>query len=262
MLKPALAAAVLGLAACASTAPTPPPAPVRFLLTFDDGPAPTTGRVLDTLAANPVQPGIKAIFFVQTRAPEAGGCEAGRALMRRTHAEGHVLAVHTGTTSHVRHPVLSREELEQSLRTAEQDIDAIAGVPPRFVRPPYWYYDEGALASYARVHLAMLLTDVSARDGATVLGVDVWPGKRLLIRAQLELLRRQWLAGELPRLDGATPVVTAFHDTNPATAAGLAWYLQMLVEEARAAGLTLAERPFYDRSEELERAAALRARRL
>jgi hypothetical protein len=39
-------------------------------------------------------------------------------------------------------------------------------------------------------------------------------------------------------------------------------YLQMLVEESRAAGLSLAKRPYYDRREDLERAATLRARQL
>src|SRR3546814_6572893 len=45
--------------------------PIRFLLTFDDGPSassfwnPSMG-VLDALAQNPVQPGIKAIFFVRS----------------------------------------------------------------------------------------------------------------------------------------------------------------------------------------------------
>ncbi|HKU47661.1 MAG TPA: polysaccharide deacetylase family protein, partial [Burkholderiales bacterium] len=68
MSRPFLAAAALAaLAACAGV--ETPPAPVRFLLTFDDGPAPSTAQVLQTLAANPVQPGIKAVFFVQTRAP-------------------------------------------------------------------------------------------------------------------------------------------------------------------------------------------------
>lgn len=263
MLQRALAAAALAcLAACGTVEPVRPLAPIRFALSFDDGPAPSTVRVLDTLAANPVQPGIKAIFFVQTRLPEAGGCESGREIMRRSHAEGHILAVHTGTPGHIRHPLLSPEELEQSLKLAEADIAAITGAPPRFVRPPYWYYDETSLEAYTRVHLSMLLTDVSARDGAAVLGVDVWPGKRLLIRAQLELIRWQWLAGELPEADGATPIVFAFHDANESTAANLVWYLQMLVEEARAAGLALAERPFYDRSADLERAAVLRARRL
>jgi peptidoglycan/xylan/chitin deacetylase (PgdA/CDA1 family) len=252
--------ALLALAACASAERTAPATiPIRFVLSFDDGPAPSTAKVLDALAANPVQPGVKAIFFVQTR---VSGVE-GQEMMRRTHAEGHVLAVHTGTAQgHVSHMALSREELEASLRQAQADIAGIAGAAPRFVRPPFWFYDDQALACYARVHLAMLLTDINALDGV-VLGVNLVPGKRFLIRAQLERIKREWQEGAPPpMLDGATPVVATFHDVNTSTAGNLAEYLQLLVEESRAAGLTLDRRPFYDRREDLERAAGLRARQL
>jgi peptidoglycan/xylan/chitin deacetylase (PgdA/CDA1 family) len=262
VLKTALmAVALAALAACAGAerAAAPAGVPIRFVLSFDDGPAPSTAKVLDALAANPVQPGVKAIFFVQTR---VAGVE-GRAMMRRTHAEGHLLAVHTGTEQgHVSHMALSREELEASLRQARADIADIAGVAPRFVRPPFWFYDDEALACYARVQLAMLLTDINARDGV-VLGVNLVPGKRLLIRAQLERIKREWQEGApQPVLDGAAPVIATFHDVNTSTAGNLTEYLQLLVEEARAAGLTLDRRPFYDRRDDLERAAGLRARQL
>ena len=255
MSRPFLAAAVLAaLAACAGT---PPPAPVRFLLTFDDGPAPSTAQVLQTLAANPVQPGIKAVFFVQTRAPEAGGGEAGQAIMRRSQAEGHVLAVHTGTPyGHVSHLAQAPEELERGLAQAKADIAAIAGAPPRLVRPPYWSYDVGTLEAYAHAGLDMLLTDLNARDGV-VYGVNLVPAKRTLLRFQLERMKHP-----LPEVDGASPIVVTFHDVNQSTAAELADYLRFLVEDARAAGLRLAEPPFYDRREDVERAAVLRARRL
>ena len=77
---------------------------LRFLLTFDDGPHRNTGKVLRQLARNPVQPGVKAIFFVQTRHPERGGSSEGRAMMTIEHAEGHLLGLHTGTLQgHVSH---------------------------------------------------------------------------------------------------------------------------------------------------------------
>lgn len=63
-------------------------APIRFLLTFDDGPSASgfanpTLSILDDLANNPHVPGVKAVFFVQTRASGAGGSELGRASMRK-----------------------------------------------------------------------------------------------------------------------------------------------------------------------------------
>jgi hypothetical protein len=99
----------------------------------------------------------------------------------------------------------------------------------------------------------MLLTDLNARDGV-VRGVNLVPAKRTILRFQLERMKRP-----LPVVDGAAPIVVTFHDVNQSTAAELADYLRFLVEDARAAGLRLAEPPFYDRREELERAAVLRA---
>lgn len=238
-----------------------PQAPVRFLLTFDDGPAtwslfdkPSTVRVLETLADNPVQPGIKAIFFVQTRAWNAGGSDAGRALLRREHDEGHLLAVHTGTRgSHESHVYLAGDALDQSLADAKADIASIAGREPGIVRPPFWAYDEATLAAYGRARLAMLLTDLSANDGV-VWGVNFSLRKRDNLRAQLARLGR-----DLPVLEGVTPVVVTFHDVNSHTARSLAEYLAILVDEARALGIAVAAKPFYDARDEIERAARLRA---
>jgi peptidoglycan/xylan/chitin deacetylase (PgdA/CDA1 family) len=63
-----------------SPAAPPAPAPVRFLLTFDDGPAAAdsgnpTVHILETLAHNPYQDNIKAVFFTQTRAWHGGGTD-------------------------------------------------------------------------------------------------------------------------------------------------------------------------------------------
>jgi peptidoglycan/xylan/chitin deacetylase (PgdA/CDA1 family) len=260
-------AALCALAGCAGLPSlAPPAAPIRFLLTFDDGPAvssltddrPATVRVLETLADNPVQPGIKAIFFVQTRAWNAGGTDAGRALLRREHAEGHLLAVHTGTPEgHVVHTRLSAEELARTLAHAKEDIAAITGKAPGIVRPPMWWYDERTLAGYAEAGLAMLLTDLNAFDGNIYINFSL--RKRSNLREQLGRLKRRAALGELPLLDGAIPVVATFHDVNAHTARSLAEYLSILVEEAQSLGLRLAAKPFYDRRADLERAARLRA---
>lgn len=263
------AAALCALAGCAALPAAPGPAPeqpIRFLLTFDDGPATwtlfddraSTVRVLETLAENPVQPGIKAIFFVQTRAWNAGGTQAGRALLRREHAEGHLLAVHTGTRdSHMSHMLLDAATLEQSLADAKSDIAAIAGAVPRLVRPPFWAYDEDILAAYQRASLDMLLTDLQAFDGNVYINFSL--RKRGNLHEQLARAKRRIALGELPVMDGAVPLVATFHDVNAYTARNLAEYLAILVEEARALGLRLAPKPFYDRSGDLERAARLRA---
>jgi peptidoglycan/xylan/chitin deacetylase (PgdA/CDA1 family) len=145
-------------------------APIRFLLTFDDGPSGATKRnptklILDALAQNSIQSGIKAIFFVQTRAERGGGTEAGRMLLRLEQDHGHLLAFHTTTSHHSNHTHLSPEQFELSLKNGIADMMEVSGAPPTFVRPPFWSYDERTLSGYHRNGLQMLLTDLSANDG-------------------------------------------------------------------------------------------------
>jgi len=238
--------------------------PARFLLTFDDGPSTRepynpTRAILDALARNPVQPGIKAVFFVQTRDPRAGGSAAGRALMRREHAEGHVLGVHSGSPrGHIDHCLMPDAELERTLANAKRDIAAIAGRPPDLVRPPFWDYDARTLAAYRRLGLRMLLTDVSANDGVIYV-FDVSFRRRSHIRDALAGLREKIAAGVLPVVGGAIPLVVAFHDINTFTAHHMDEYLRILTEEAADVGLVLAPRPFYDGAAAIERAARVRA---
>jgi len=227
--------------------------PIRFLLTFDDGPSASsfwnpTASVLDDLARNPIQPGIKAVFFVQTRAPRAGNSDIGRALMRREHAEGHILGFHTATPWHTNHRSLSPQELEQSLTDGSADIAAITGAPPTILRPPFWNYDKRTFAAYQQHGLHVLLTDLSANDGK-IWGITASPQRRANLLKHLAEVREQIAQGKMPVVDGVIPVVVTFHDLNRYTARHMQEYLQILMDCARETGVRTAEQPFYtDRS--------------
>lgn len=242
-----------------------PLAPVRFVLTFDDGPSGErddnpTETILDALADNPTQAGIKAIFFLQTRSPDGGASELGRALLARQQAAGHVLALHSGTAlGHRSHRGLSDALLEQSLLDGTADLAAVTGRPATLVRPPYWAYDDRTLAAYARHGLDMLLTDITANDGKTW-GFKASPRRYIHMASEMRKVRAKMRAGEIPLVDGVVPVVVTFHDTNSYTAEHMREYLEMLVNEARAQGIPLAPLPFYAERDALERAAQLRAR--
>ena len=238
--------------------------PIRFLLTFDDGPSlrhpynPTIA-ILDQLATNSVQSSIKAVFFVQTRNSNGGGTERGRELLRRTQSEGHVLAVHSGSPrGHKNHRNLPPTELDQSLNDASEDIRAISGQAPTLVRPPYWSYDARTQAAYREHGLGMLLTDLSARDGK-IYGWTISLRRRSHLRSELGEVRRGIEQARLPIIDGVVPVVVTFHDTNSYTASHMQEYLEILVEESKRTGLALAELPFYDDAATIERVARLRA---
>jgi len=260
------------LAACSSAAPKPAPVvavspiPVRFLLTFDDGPSGaetdnTTARILDVLARNRYQRQIKAIFFIQTRHPSGGDTEEGAQLIARMHREGHHLGLHTASPrGHIKHTQMTLAELDRTLEDGIEDIRYYTGDVPRFLRPPYWAFNAATAARYEAYGLTMLLDDVSLGDGK-VHGVTSNPQARERIRANLRRTARQIEAGDLPVMDGYYPLVVTMHDTNPTTASDLEEYLGMLIEESRAAGLVVHTVPFIAPRAELMRAASVRGNR-
>lgn len=249
----------IAAAATGADLPAQPPAPIRFLLSFDDGPSAAlsdnpTETILRTLEQNRVQPGIKGIFFTQTRAVNGGATEKGRALLRREHEEGHVLAFHTATARHSNHRYLSEEELEVSLTRGVADLTAITGAPPKLVRPPFWNYDARTLALYHRHGMQMLLTDLSANDGV-IYGINFSLTKRKNMRKMLLAQRERWRAGAIAAVDGSTPIVVTFHDVNSYTASVIELYLEILLDVARELGMPTADKPFYADRDEVERAA-------
>lgn len=241
-------------------APTTPP--VRFLLTFDDGPSAdryfnTTLDVLAQLESNDVQPDIKALFFVQTRNQTGGGSKLGQAILRYQHAIGHVLGLHSGTDrGHIRHTTMLTEELAQSLRDGQNDLRVITGHDTAFIRPTFWGYDDRTRDVYATHGLKMLLTDVNNRDGIVLHSIF---GLRERVRSELLRTRRAIERDELPQWHGSIPLVITLHDLNPVTALRMTDYLHILVEEAQTVGLPLADKPFYDNATDIIAAASLRA---
>ena len=239
--------------------------PIRFLLTFDDGPSASgwanpSRAILEVLANNPIQPGIKAVFFVQTRAPRAGGSERGRKTMIREHAAGHILGFHTATPWHTNHRSLDPQELEQALTWGCADIASLTGTPPTLVRPPFWSYDKRTFAAYQQHGLQVLLTDLSANDGK-VWGITASPRRRANLVRQLSETRERIAKGELPTVDGVIPVVVTFHDLNRYTARHMEEYLQILLDSAQQTSVRVDAKPFYDDSAALQRAAITRTLR-
>lgn len=256
---------VLVFASCATIAETQLKtvrAPIRFLLTFDDGPSGAvrgnpTKKILDVLAQNPIQSGIKAIFFVQTRAQRGGGTEAGRLLLRREQDDGHLLAFHTATPHHSNHRLLPPEQLELSLEHGITDMTEVSGMVPTLVRPPFWNYDARTLNEYHRNGLQMLLTDLSANDGV-IWGVNWSWYKHSNLLKQLTAARQKWSDGDLPTVEGETPIIVTFHDVNTYTARNIEVYLKILLQVANELNMPVAEKPFYDNRTGLEHAADAR----
>jgi peptidoglycan/xylan/chitin deacetylase (PgdA/CDA1 family) len=174
---------------------TLPLADKELVLTFDDGPWPTTTpKVLDALKAECV----RATFFLIGR-----NTQAHPALARREHAEGHSIGHHTFS-----HPLLSH----MSLAKAEADIDrgilrddqAVYGKTNGAPITPFFRFP-GFASSPA------LLGRMRDR-GLVVFGADVWASdwNPMTPEAELQLL--------LGRIDHVGRGIVLLHDTKAQTA--------------------------------------------
>jgi peptidoglycan/xylan/chitin deacetylase (PgdA/CDA1 family) len=96
-------------------------------LTYDDGPAEkSTGPLLDLLRERRVS---AAFFVVGARA------RAHRELVKRCHAEGHLLANHSDRHSHLTNFLRARG-LRRELEACQAALEEITGERPRYYRPP------------------------------------------------------------------------------------------------------------------------------
>ncbi|HEY4072578.1 MAG TPA: polysaccharide deacetylase family protein [Herbaspirillum sp.] len=240
-------------------------APIRFLLTFDDGPSAgtwfgnPTASILDSLDDNPVQPGIKAVFFVQTRASNGGGTPLGHQLQEREEAEGHLIGLHTSTPrGHLDQVAMKPAQLEQALTDGVADLNALGDTPPLFLRPPFWNYNERTFEAYQAHGLHMILTDMSANDGK-IYGVNFSLTRRSHMLRELADVRQRIAHQAMPIVDGCIPVIVTFHDINRYTARHIQEYLQILLDSAHRLELPTAAHPFYDNRVAIQQALLQRA---
>ena len=265
-------APVVLLAFLVSCRSVPPAAPVtanpatdapavRFLLTFDDGPSirqpvnPTLS-IVDQLATNSLQPGIKAIFFVQTRHPRGGGTPQGREVMRRVAEAGHVLAIHSvSPRGHVDHTKTPTNELIASLKEAKAIIRQASGSEPLFVRPPFGAHTVRTRSIYASLGLHVLMADIRARDGV-IYGYNGSFRRRSHIRDGLIAIKQD--LDRHPAGDDPVTVILNFHDVNPYTARHMTEYLHILVEEAARVGFAIPAKPFFESKASIDDAAICR----
>ncbi len=174
---------------------TLPLADKELVLTFDDGPWPTTTpKVLAALG----QECVRATFFLLGR-----NVDAHPGIVRRALAEGHTLAHHTYS-----HPLLNRMPLHK----AEAEIDrgiarnefALYGEARSRPTTPFFRFP-GFAAS------PELLDRLSDR-GIVVFGADVWASDWLPMTPETQL---QTL---LARIDKAGRGIVLLHDTKAQTA--------------------------------------------
>jgi len=184
---------------------TLPLAQHELVLTFDDGPWPsTTPKVLDALKAECV----RATFFLVGR-----NAEAHSAITRRALVEGHSLGHHSYAHPLLNHMSLGKAEAEID-RGIEADEYAVYG--ERRTKPVTPFFRFPGFASSKP-----LLDHMSAR-GIVVFGADVWASDWNPMSANQEL--RLILA----RIEQIGRGIVLFHDTKSQTAQMLPSFLREL----------------------------------
>ena len=173
----------------------------EVVLTFDDGPAAPTAKVLDALAKECA----RATFFVIGH-----NAEAMPGMVKRAVAEGHNIGHHSYS-----HPDRTLRLMDEA--TAKADIEkgiaatnkAAGGETAPFFRFP-GFADTPALVA-----------DLNAK-GFTVFGSDVWASdwKAMTPKAELDLI--------LSRLDKTGRGIVLFHDSKAQTAQMLDEFLREL----------------------------------
>lgn len=186
---------------------TLPLAPREVVLTFDDGPWPTTtAAILDALKAQCV----RATFFLI-----GDNAKARPALVQRELKEGHTVAHHSMT-----HPAatLAKLPFEQAVAEIRDGMAAddraaygTAGAQPRV---PFFRFP--GFASTPE------LLDYLDKSGIAVFGADFWASDWNKMTPDEEL------ALVLKRLDAAGGGIVLFHDTKAQTAAMIPAFLKAL----------------------------------
>jgi peptidoglycan/xylan/chitin deacetylase (PgdA/CDA1 family) len=120
-------------------------------LTFDDGPGPLTGALLDALSER----GAKATFFLFGK----NITEETAPMLLRMRDEGHCIGSHT--YSHARLTELSDENISIELKRNDEVIKKITGEAPVLVRPPFGSFNDRTVSACGK---PVILWSLDTRD--------------------------------------------------------------------------------------------------
>ncbi|HJA89472.1 MAG TPA: polysaccharide deacetylase family protein [Candidatus Jeotgalibaca merdavium] len=120
------------------------------LLTFDDAPQPPNSYSLD-IAHTVKEKDANAIFFVVGQFLED---ETSQAIIKEIYDMGFEIGNHS--YSHPDFHSLTYEEQKEEIVKTNDNIEAITGQRPRFIRPPYGQYDDNTLAVIEEEKMTMM----------------------------------------------------------------------------------------------------------
>ncbi|ORY01767.1 glycoside hydrolase/deacetylase, partial [Basidiobolus meristosporus CBS 931.73] len=125
----------------------------EWALTFDDGPSPFTGELLDILAAAKVKATFLMVGQNVVKYPE---------VVKRAFDEGHQISQHTWSHPHLMS--ISNEQIVAEVRATEEAIFNITGARTAFIRPPYGEADDRVKGVFKAMGYYNLLWNMDTLD--------------------------------------------------------------------------------------------------
>ena len=118
---------------------------------------------------------IKATFFVVgewvDKYPES---------VKALHDAGHEVMNHSNTHAHMSQ--LSREEIIADVNACNDKIEAVTGVRPTLIRPPYGEYDDNVISAIRSIDMEPIQWDVDSLDWKDLSADDIT--KRVTVKVQ------------------------------------------------------------------------------
>jgi peptidoglycan/xylan/chitin deacetylase (PgdA/CDA1 family) len=165
--------------------------PPAVALTFDDGPTDgPTDAVLDILG----EAGAPAAFFVVGR-----NCRQSPRLLRRMHAEGHLVANHTHDHHHAG-VFRAQWYWDRQLRDADAAIADVIGLRPALFRPPMGIKQFHTMRAARKRGQTVVGWTLRARDGVATTAADILARLRLAAAGDI-LLLHDGIEPNAPRRD-------------------------------------------------------------
>ncbi len=110
--------------------------------------------------------GVKATFFVVgdwvEKYPES---------VRELHEAGHEVMNHSDTHAHL--PRLTAQQIADDLNACNDKIEAVTGVRPTLMRPPYGDYDDNAIRTIRAMGMEPIQWDVDSLDWKGISAPDI-----------------------------------------------------------------------------------------
>lgn len=158
-------------------------------LTFDDGPASSTERLLDILRAKRAP----ATFFVL-----GSQAEKKPDILKRIADEGHAIGTHT--YSHSKLTKMTPDEMAADIGKSCDIILNITGKLPTLLRPPGGHYDDNTLSYAKEQNMKLIMWSVDTRD---------WESKD-----PVKIMEQAFQEGQYGMHDGA---IVLMHDIHAPT---------------------------------------------